>query len=482
MAKNKLSTYTVSEVTTLVKVALEGGVPSRFTVLGEISGWKHYGSGHCYFSLKDEGSILPCVMWKSKFSKTKFAPENGMSVLATGNVDIYEPQGKYQFYVDRLVPGGVGQLQLAFEEMVKRLRAEGLFEDEHKKAIPAYPMRIGIVTSESGAAVMDIADSIYNRWPCAKLLLYPVRVQGDGAADEIATAIRKINRGNSELRLDVLIVGRGGGSLEDLWAFNEEVVARAIFKSEIPVISAVGHEVDVSIADLVADARASTPTKAGMIAVPDMVEVLERIAEAQNRLRIMAAGKVELCGQGLETVLASSAFKNPYLIVNNADQRVDELSGKIGDSARRMFSQLLERLRSAYEKIARIEPHRLLGLKKVELNGLVSVCRAKMTEAVSGGAKRVEGAAGGLERAFGGVIAKKKLQITALDNRLRGLDPKSVLGRGYSITTNKSTGKVVTSVEDVMSGAMLVTEVADRGLIESEVKSAQKPNNIRKER
>ena len=448
MAKKELATYTVSEVTTLVKVAIEGGVPSRFTVLGEISGWKQYGGGHCYFSLKDEGSILPCVMWKSKFSKTKFAPENGMSVLATGNVDLYEPQGKYQFYVDRLAPGGVGQLQLAFEEMVKRLRAEGLFEDEHKKAIPAYPMRIGIVTSESGAAVMDIADSIYNRWPCAKLLLYPVRVQGDGAADEIATAIRKINRGNSELRLDVLIVGRGGGSLEDLWAFNEEVVARAIFKSEIPVISAVGHEVDISIADLVADARASTPTKAGMIAVPDMAEVLDRIAEAENRLRMRAAGKVELCGQGLETVLASSAFKNPYLIVNNAGQRVDELSGKI----------------------ARIEPHRLLSAKRVELNGLVSACRAKMTETVGGGAKRVESAAGGLERAFGGVIAKKKLQITALDNRLRGLDPKSVLGRGYSITTNKSTGKVVTSAEDVTRGQTLVTEVADRSVIESEVK------------
>ena len=325
MAKKELATYTVSEVTTLVKVAIEGGVPSRFTVLGEISGWKHYGSGHCYFSLKDEGSILPCVMWKSKFSKTKFAPENGMSVLATGNVDLYEPQGKYQFYVDRLVPGGVGQLQVAFEEMVKRLRAEGLFEDEHKKAIPAYPMRIGIVTSESGAAVMDIADSIYNRWPCAKLLLYPVRVQGDGAADEIATAIRKLNRDNSELRLDVLIVGRGGGSLEDLWAFNEEVVARAIFKSEIPVISAVGHEVDISIADLVADARASTPTKAGMIAVPDMGEVLDRIGEAENRLRMRAAGKVELCGQGLETVLASSAFKNPYLIVKKWSRKVKPL-------------------------------------------------------------------------------------------------------------------------------------------------------------
>ncbi len=228
MAKREVKTFSVSEVNTLVRSALEERLPSRMVVSGEISDWKHHSSGHCYFSLKDEGSQLPCVMWASSFKKVKFAPENGMAVLAKGHIEAYVPGGKYQFYANNLEPAGVGALQLAFEQMVKRLRADGLFADAHKKPIPPYPMRIGIVTSESGAAIVDIADSIYNRWPCARLFLYPAPVQGEGAADKIAAAIRNINRRNRQLRLDVLIVGRGGGSLEDLWAFNEEPVARAI--------------------------------------------------------------------------------------------------------------------------------------------------------------------------------------------------------------------------------------------------------------
>jgi exodeoxyribonuclease VII large subunit len=254
MQSTKIRIYTVSQINTLIKVALEESLPSRLRVRGEISDWKHHTSGHCYFSLKDENAILPCVMWASRFASVKFG-------------------GKYQLYVDKLEPEGVGALQLAFEQMYKRLKAEGLFEEKYKKPLPEYPMRVGILTSESGAAVHDIVDSVFNRWPCARLFLYPVPVQGEGAAEEIATAIRDINRRNEKLNLDVLIAGRGGGSLEDLWAFNEEVLARAIFDSAIPIISAVGHEVDTTVADLVADARASTPTKAGVTAVPDVREV-----------------------------------------------------------------------------------------------------------------------------------------------------------------------------------------------------------------
>jgi exodeoxyribonuclease VII large subunit len=279
MAKKELTIYTVSQVTSLIKAALEEAMPAKMVVAGEISDWKiHYSSGHCYFSLKDESAVLPCVMWASDFKDVKFRPENGLAVLAKGFIDVYPPQGKYQFYVERLEPAGVGALQLAFEQMRKRLQAEGLFDEKHKRPLPKYPMRIGILTSESGAALYDIKDSIHNRWPCARLFLYPVPVQGEGAAEEIAAALRYVNRHNNKLKLNVLIVGRGGGSLEDLWAFNEEVLARAIFASKIPIISAVGHEVDITIADLVADARASTPTKACVIAVPDIKEVLKQIA------------------------------------------------------------------------------------------------------------------------------------------------------------------------------------------------------------
>jgi len=282
--RNKLKIYTVSQVNTLIKVALEETLPPRLIIRGEMSDWKHHTSGHCYFSLKDENGILPSVMWASKFAKVRFSPENGMAVLATGHIDVYTVGGKYQLYVDKLEPEGIGALQLAFEQMYKRLKAEGLFEEKYKKPLPKYPMRIGILTSESGAAVHDIRDSIFNRWPSAKLFLYPVPVQGEAAAEEIATALRDVNRRNEQLKLDILIVGRGGGALEDLWAFNEEVLARAIFNSKIPIVSAVGHEVDVTIADLVADVRASTPTRAGVIAVPDMQEVLEQLAYLQKRL------------------------------------------------------------------------------------------------------------------------------------------------------------------------------------------------------
>ncbi len=449
MPVKKTTIYTVSQVNTLIQVALEEKLPSRLVVRGEISDWKQHYSGHCYFSLKDPNGILPCVMWASKFKKVKFSPENGMAVLATGHVDIYPPQGKYQFYVDRLEPGGVGALQLAFEQMVKRLEAEGLFADEHKKAIPRWPMRIGIITSESGAALMDIADSVYNRWPCSKLFLYPAAVQGEGAAEQIAAAIRNVNRRNKKLELDVLIVGRGGGSLEDLWAFNEEVVARAIFDSAIPIISAVGHEVDTTIADLVADARASTPTKAGMIAVPERREVLDRIGQRQKRLNLGMRTRLEFCGQTLETVRASAVFKNPYWIVNEASRDVDEMSKRLAQSAKNLFQQLRERLGRAYELILQIEPHRVLGQKRDELNELANAAKSAMKN----------------------IFVKKKLQLTAVENRLEALNPKSVLSRGYSITTNKKTGKVVTAAADVEITDVLITELAHRNLIESEVKS-----------
>ncbi|MHC4387716.1 MAG: exodeoxyribonuclease VII large subunit, partial [Planctomycetota bacterium] len=297
--KNRSKIYTVGQVNTLIKAVLEDNLPSRLIVRGEISDWKHHTSGHCYFLLKDENAVLPCVMWASRFATVKFSPEDGMAVLATGHIDVYTVGGKYQLYVDKLEPEGVGALQLAFEQMYKRLKAEGLFEDKYKKPLPKYPMRIGMLTSESGAAVHDIRDSIFHRWPCARLLLYPVPVQGEGAAEEIAAAIRDINRRNEGLKLDVLIVGRGGGSLEDLWAFNEEVLARAFFDSKIPIISAVGHEVDTTIADLVADARASTPTKAGVTAVPDVREVLGQLEYFEKRLGSEARGILQLCGESL---------------------------------------------------------------------------------------------------------------------------------------------------------------------------------------
>jgi len=448
MAKSRTAIFTVSQVNTLIKGALENSLPSRLSVRGEISDWKlHRQSGHCYFTLKDKDSVLPSVMWRSNFAKTKFQPENGMEILATGNIDVYPPQGKYQFYVDRMDPAGVGALQLAFEQLVAKLSAEGLFDDKHKKPLPGYPMRIGILTSESGAAVHDIADSIFNRFGCARLFLYPVPVQGEGSAEKIAAAIRDINKRNDKLCLDILIVGRGGGSMEDLWEFNKEVLARAIFASEIPIISAVGHEVDTTIADLVADALASTPTKAGVVAVPDRVELLEQLASLENRMVRRIEASIELAGERLNSILASALFRQPMVMVRNREQWLDSSQSNLAGALRELVIRAERRLALAEQKVLRIEPHRLLGKMAVDLGSLNSRADA----------------------AIHAVFNNARMELTAKANLLTGLNPKTVLKRGYSITTDKRTGKVVRKIDDIELGDTLVTELAGENLVESKV-------------
>jgi len=448
MEKEPPKIYTVSQVNSLIRVILEENLPSRLAITGEITDWTISRSGHCYFKLKDENALLPCAMWASKFRRVKFSPENGLAVIASGHIDVYMTGGKYQFYVDSIQPAGVGALQLAFEQMVKKLQAEGIFDDRYKKPLPSFPGRIGILTSESGAAVHDIADSIHNRWPAVRLFLYPVPVQGDAAAEQIAAALRDVNARNEQLKLDVLIIGRGGGSLEDLWAFNQEVLARAIFDSKIPVISAVGHEIDTTIADLVADARASTPTKAGVIAVPDMQEVLSQLASMESRFFNSVRAKLKLAQQNLQTVLASVVFRDPLGPVLNAAQQLDETAIALQESAKEILTGLREKLRLFYEQIIKIEPSRLVAQKTVEFNNL----------------------ANSLGAATESIINKLKLQLTAGENRLAGLNPKSVLSRGYTITTNKKTGNVLVDLTDVQLGDLLITELGGGNLIESQVK------------
>ena len=447
MQATKAKIYSVTEINSLVKGVLDAGLPGRLTVKGEISGWKQHGSGHCYFTLKDEGSVLPCAMWKPNVARMRFHADNGLAVLATGFVDVYVPQGRYSLIVEEMAPAGIGALQLAFEQLVKKLRAEGLFNDEHKKPIPKYPERIGILTSESGAAVHDIADSIHNRWPCTRLFLYPVPVQGEGAAEQIAAAIGDVNRRNARLKLDLLIVGRGGGSLEDLWAFNEEVLARAIYASKIPIISAVGHEVDVTVADLVADARASTPTKAGVVAVLDRVEVLADLANQERRLTGTVRSRLDLCAQYVRTILASAVFRNPELAIRNRQQHVDDLADNLAEALRLLFAEARRLLQDYYEQVVQIEPHRLLGRMSVELNEWKARQQAAVTS----------------------VLSRSRLQLTAQENRLTALDPRSVLKRGYSITMNKQSGRVVRTLDDVQIGESLLTELTEGNRIDSQV-------------
>jgi exodeoxyribonuclease VII large subunit len=514
MVNRQMKIYTVSEVTTLIKTVLEGNLPARLTVTGQISDWKVHTKGHCYFSLKDEGGVLPCVMWGSNFAKVKFKPENGLAIFGTGYIDVYEPQGKYQFYIESMEPAGVGALQLAFEQMVKRLEAQGLFDEKHKKPLPKYPQRIGILTSESGAALQDIVKSIFDRWPCVRLCFYPVPVQGEGAAEKIASAIRDVNRRNDNLKLDVLIVGRGGGSLEDLWAFNEEVLARAIYDSRIPIISAVGHEIDTTIADLVADARASTPTKAGVVAVPDRREVLEKLTAVERRLAGDINSRLELAGQRLETLLASSVFRNPLLPVRNRQQQLDETGGTLGELMKDLLARAKEELGEIYEQVVRLEPHRLLRSKTEELNKVVNraqmVLRSKLSRIEIGisnkstklnevfarfiatAGKKVENMfvivirlhpgrflrikteefneiSNRARDAIKNIISQAHKELTAQAGKLAGLNPNGVMKRGYSITINKQTGLIVRNLKDIQIGDLLVTRISEENSIESKV-------------
>jgi exodeoxyribonuclease VII large subunit len=446
-SKPKAKIYTVSQITSLIKVSLESALPGHISITGEISGFKRHSSGHCYFDLKDENAIIPCVMWGSDFTKLKFKPENGLAIIAKGHIDVYAPAGKYQFYAESMSPAGVGALQLAFEQMRNRLEAEGLFSEEHKKPLPQYPIRIGILTSQSGAALHDIVDSIYNRWPVAKLLFYDIPVQGEGAAEKIAAAIRDVNKRNMTLKLDIIIVGRGGGSMEDLWAFNEEAVARAIYNSKIPIISAVGHEVDFTIADFVADARASTPTKAGMIAVPDIKEVLQQIDSADKRIKANAESAIKLSAQRLKTILAAALFRNPLVIIQNREQMLDEFENNMAESAKSFVVNIRKVLQRYFEMLLKIEPHRLIADKKIAINNYQNRLSQKTS----------------------GLLAFVKLQIETQAGKLSACSPKSILNRGYSIAKLAITGKVITNPADVSIGDTIITELANENTIESKV-------------
>ncbi|MFC1699206.1 exodeoxyribonuclease VII large subunit [Candidatus Omnitrophota bacterium] len=309
--------YSISELTRKIKTDLEASF-SQVWVEGEISNFSRYPSGHMYLSLKDSGSVLSAVLFRNVNKDLKFELKDGMQVVCFGKISVYEKRGQYQLSIFKIEPRGIGALQLAFEQLKTRLDKEGLFDQSRKRAIPFLPQRIGVVTSAQGAAIRDILHILDSRFSNLEVVVAPVRVQGQGASSEIAQAIDELNRFG---RIDVMIVGRGGGSLEDLWAFNEEVVARAIFRSQIPVISAVGHEIDYTISDFVADFRAATPSHAAERVIARKQELIERIENLQARAQTAILNKIELLQQKLKRYV----FRDPADLIQQYQQRVDEL-------------------------------------------------------------------------------------------------------------------------------------------------------------
>lgn len=360
---------TVSEITRRIKQVLETGF-SSVSVEGEISNFKHHSSGHMYFALKDSSATLSAVIWRSKVESLSFQPEDGMRVIANGRVSVYEVRGNYQLDITSMRLAGAGELQLAFERLKKKLAAEGLFDEERKKPLPEFPERIGIVTSPTGAALHDMLHVLRRRFPAVEVIFHPVRVQGVGAAHEIAEAIRAFNKFGA---IDVMIVGRGGGSLEDLWAFNEESVARAIAQSKIPIISAVGHETDFTIADFVADLRAPTPSAAAELVVRDRFALLDIVRNNWYHIHENVAGIIEYRNERIRNLLKSYAFNRPRDLLRQYSQRVDELERTMTAAMAHKISMMQAASNSFRSQLHALDPNAVLrrGYAIVRKNNLV---------------------------------------------------------------------------------------------------------------
>lgn len=314
--------FSVSQLNNYVKGMLEKD-PHLTSVylVGEISNFtNHYKSGHFYMSLKDDNAVIKAVMFRSAASRVRFDVKNGLRVICRGRVSLYERDGSYQFYIDQMQPDGAGDLQLAFEQLTARLREEGLFDEAHKRPLPKYPARVAVITSETGAAVQDIRNILSRRCPSVEMIMCPVLVQGEGAAPQLIDAVKRVN---AAACADVIIIGRGGGSLEDLWAFNDEGLARTIYASQIPVISAVGHETDFTICDFVADMRAPTPSAAAELAVPDRREVYEYVVSLNNRQKSLLKNRLSQCRLRLQNCTDSAALRQPTRLTDMHRERLD---------------------------------------------------------------------------------------------------------------------------------------------------------------
>ena len=438
---------TVGELTRAIKELLFGAFPGQW-VKGEISGFRPHTSGHLYFKLKDASAQLDCAMFKMNAMRLSFTPRDGLEVEAYGEVSVYEPRGNYQLVIKQMRVAGIGALLAQLEELKQRLAAEGLFDPARKKPLPRYPRTVGVVTSPVGAAVRDIVKVLRARWPGIRVVLAPVKVQGEGAAAEIAAAIRRFDRWGGA---DVLIVGRGGGSIEDLWAFNEEPVVRAIAGARTPIISAVGHEVDTTLADLAADVRAATPSHAAEIAVRDGAAVRRQVAEAMRRVDARVRGQLERQRHGLEALLKRHGFRRIHDLFEYWQQRMDELR-------ERLETRLRGRLHAARDRLSQL----------LAAYGL----REALPRRIAGARALLEPTPKRLTDLVVARVLDRRRQVISLEQRLLGLSPKEVLKRGYALVKGPD-GTFVRSAEALAVGDGVTLEFA-RGEADATVTTIRK--------
>ncbi|MBZ5541368.1 MAG: exodeoxyribonuclease VII large subunit [Acidobacteriia bacterium] len=438
-------TWTVSELTARIRDLL-GKNFTDILVQGEISNCKLAQSGHFYFTLKDEKAQVRCVFFKNQQRGMKFRPEDGLKVTVRGSVSVYEARGEYQIYVENIEPLGQGALQLAFEQMKKRLEAEGLFDPVRKKPLPLLPQRIGLITSPTGAAVRDVVRILRRRFPNVHLTLYPVRVQGEGAAAEIVEALRYFNR---KRLADVVILARGGGSLEDLWAFNEEIVARAISASLIPIICGVGHETDFTIADFAADVRASTPSAAAELVVQTRREFDKHIADLRETLAQQLRYRLSVLSRRVHELSARRGFRRPLDLLRQQRQRADEMTARLTLGLRARLQQARKRYTAAHLRIASFDFRAKIGRLHIRLERVAAELGVR--------AERM--------------LRRKRERLDRLRLQLEERSPLRVLERGYAIATDAA-GNVLRSTDQVALGDAVSVQL-HRGRLTTEVKKKE---------
>ncbi len=492
-ATSNVAEFTVSELSSAIKRALEDGF-GFVRLRGEISGYRGpHSSGHAYFGLKDEKSKIDAVIWKGNLGKLKFRPEEGMEVIAQGRLTTYPGSSKYQIVIEQLEPAGVGALMAILEERKRKLAAEGLFEESRKRKLPYWPAVVGIVTSPTGAVIRDMLFGFNERCP-AHVVVWPVRVQGDGSAAEVAAAIRGFNAiapGGRIPRPDVLIVARGGGSLEDLWGFNEEIVVRAAAESTIPLISAVGHETDWTLLDLVADARAPTPTKAAEWAVPKFSDLVDETAKLALRIRIAVRRVLE----GIRTHLKASArgLPRPEDLISLPRQRFDAVDRRLGRALlantrahgtrhARLVARLQPRLlevrlsrsadrlealaRRSADGLGRLTAQRRMRMERLSGRLTPETIRSRLSRA----GERIETLQERARRALANNVAVRRRMMSGVAGLLRTLSYQSVLGRGFALVRTEA-GEAVRSIAQISAGMHVTVEVAD-GRFEADAHSA----------
>ena len=438
--------YTISALNKAIKNMFDSKAElQNIHLKGEISNFKHHTRGHLYFTLKDETSSLSAIMFQGNAKNLNFEPNDGMKVLVSGRVSVYETSGTYQIYVEEMIPDGLGNLYLEFEKLKKKLEAEGLFKKEHKKPIPRFPTKIGIITAPTGAAIRDILSTLKRRFPSVETILFPTLVQGDNAKDDI---VKNIHLANT-FDLDVIILGRGGGSIEDLWAFNEEIVARAIYDSNIPIISGVGHEIDFTISDFVADLRAPTPTGAAEMSVPNRNDVMDMIRQIRMRLIKGMDNKINSSKDKLNNLKNSYVLKNPNSLYEKLEQNFDHLYERLINVMKSIIIYNKERLNTINMSIIFKNPKILFADKAYNYNDLINRLKIVINK----------------------ILDNKKHDYVNILSKLEVLNPIATLKRGYSVT--RIDDKIINKIEDVCEGNKIITEVSN-GKIESVIENVYK--------